>query len=154
MENRSSVLVQNEKQANKAVAKVMRITFLIFSVVFLLNVLGIFVVDMKTMTAAYVLGSALLWLPTVIVNIAKRDNAGVKYVLTVCAVIFITIVTSTLGYHAVLLFIYAIAIASLYFSKRINVLTMILSVIGVSVGQLIVFGSIFCRIRISRRFIS
>lgn len=139
MENRSSVLVQNEKQANKAVAKVMRITFLIFSVVFLLNVLGIFVVDMKTMTAAYVLGSALLWLPTVIVNVAKRDGAGVKYVLTVCAVIFITIVTSTLGYHAVLLFIYAIAIASLYFSKRINILTMILSVIGVSVGQLICF---------------
>lgn len=139
MENRSSVLVQNEKQANKAVAKVMRITFLIFSVVFLLNVLGIFVVDMKTMTAAYVLGSALLWLPTVIVNVAKRDGAGVKYVLTVCAVIFITIVTSTLGYHAVLLFIYAIAIASLYFSKRINVLTMILSVIGVSAGQFICF---------------
>ena len=38
------VLVQNEKHANKSVAKVMRITFLIFLIVFLLNVLGIFVV--------------------------------------------------------------------------------------------------------------
>ena len=73
------------------------------------------------------------------VNVAKQDGAYVKYVLTICAVIFITIVTSTLGYHAVLLFIYAIAIASLYFSKRINVLTTILSVIGVSAGQLICF---------------
>lgn len=44
MEERVGVLVQNEKQANKSVAKVMRITFLIFSIVFLLNVLGIFVV--------------------------------------------------------------------------------------------------------------
>ena len=43
MEERG-VLVENEKQANKSVAKVMRITFLIFSIVFLLNVLGIFVV--------------------------------------------------------------------------------------------------------------
>lgn len=41
MEERGGVLVENEKQANKSVAKVMRITFLIFSVVFLLNVLGI-----------------------------------------------------------------------------------------------------------------
>lgn len=140
MEKRSGVLVENEKHANKSVAKVMRITFLIFSVVFLLNVLGIFVIDMKTMTIAYVCGSALLWFPTIIVNIVKMEGAGVKYLLTICAVIFVSIVTSTLGYHAVLLFIYAVAIGSLYFSKRINVLTTILSVVGVSVGQLICFS--------------
>lgn len=140
MEERGGVLVQNEKQANKSVAKVMRITFLIFSIVLLLNVLGIFVVDMKIMAIAYVLGSILLWVPTIIVNIAKLDGVYVKYVLAVCAVIFVTIVTSTLGYHAVLLFIYAIAIGSLYFSKRINVLTTILSVIGVSVGQIICYA--------------
>lgn len=139
MEKRSGVLVENEKHANKSVAKVIRITFLIFSVVFLLNVLGIFVVDMKTMTIAYVCGSVLLWFPTIIVNIAKLEGAGVKYYLTICAVIFVSIVTSTLGYHAVLLFIYAIAIGSLYFSKRINILTTILSVIGVSVGQILCF---------------
>lgn len=81
MEKRSGVLVENEKHANKSVAKVMRITFLIFSVVFLLNVLGIFVVDMKTMTTAYVCGSVLLWFPTIIVNIAKLEGAGIKYYL-------------------------------------------------------------------------
>ena len=63
-----------------------------------------------------------------------------KYLLTFCAVAFTTIATSTLGYHVVLIFIYAIAIASLYFSKRINVITTILSVIGVSVGQWICFA--------------
>lgn len=40
MEERGGVLVQNEKHANKSVAKVMRITFLTFSIVFLLNVWG------------------------------------------------------------------------------------------------------------------
>lgn len=74
MEERSGVLVQNEKHANKSVAKVMRITFLIFSIVFLLNVFGIFVVDMKIMTIAYVLGSVLLLVPTIIVNIAKLEG--------------------------------------------------------------------------------
>ena len=88
---------------------------------------------------AYVLGSIMLWMPTILVNVAKQDGSYVKYALTICAVIFITIVTSTLGYHVVLLYIYAIAIASLYFSKKINVMTMILSVIGVSAGQIICF---------------
>ena len=73
-------------------------------------------------------------------NIAKLEGAYVKYLLAICAVIFVTIVTATLGYHVVLLYIYAIAIGSLYFSKRINILTTILSVIGVSVGQLVCFS--------------
>lgn len=139
MGSKSGVLVQNEKQANKAVSKVMRITFIIFTLVYILNVLGIFIVDMKVMTMAYVLGSIMLWMPTILVNVAKQDGSYVKYALTICSVIFITIVTSTLGYHVVLLYIYAIAIASLYFSKKINVMTMILSVIGVSAGQIICF---------------
>ena len=52
-------------------------------------------------------------MPTILVNVAKQDGSYVKYALTICAVIFITIVTSTLGYHVVLLYIYAIAIATL-----------------------------------------
>lgn len=135
MEEKSGVLIQNEKQANRAVAKVMQITFLIFTVVYLLNVFGIFVVDMGIMTFAYIVGSVLLWVPTLIVIVGKNQQAYVKYILILCAVVFVTVVATTLGYHAVLLFIYAIAIASLYFSKKLNILTTILSVVGVSLGQ-------------------
>lgn len=135
MEEKSGVLIQNEKQANRAVAKVMQITFLIFTVVYLLNVFGIFVVDMGIMTFAYIVGSVLLWVPTLIVIVGKNQQSYVKYILISCAVVFVTVVATTLGYHAVLLFIYAIAIASLYFSKKLNILTTILSVVGVSLGQ-------------------
>lgn len=140
MEEKCGVLVQNEKQANKAVAKVMRITFLMFTLVYLLNVFGIFVVDMGIMTLAYVTGSILLWIPTLIVCVAKQQKRYVKYVLIICAVAYVTIAASTLGYHVVLLYIYAIAIASLYFSKKLNIITTVLSVIGVSVGQWLDFA--------------
>ena len=140
MEEKSGVLSQNEKQANIAVAKVMRITFIIFSVVYLLNVVGIFVVDMGTMTLAYIVGSIFLWIPTLLVNVGKKQENYVKYVLIICAISFVTINASTLGYHVVILYIYAIAIASLYFSKKLNVLTTILSVAGVSIGQWICFS--------------
>ena len=117
MEEKSGVLIQNEKQANKAVAKVMRITFLIFTLVYLMNVIGIFVVDMGIMTLAYVAGTVFLWIPTLIVNVGKQQK----------------------GYHVVILYIYAIAIASLYFSKKLNVITTILSVVGASLGQWVCF---------------
>lgn len=140
MEEKSGVLIQNEKQANRAVAKVMRITFLMFTLVYLLNVFRIFVVDMGIMTVAYVAGTVFLWIPTLIVNVAKLQNGYVKYILIFCAILFVTINASTLGYHVVILYIYAIAIASLYFSKKLNVLTTIFSVIGVSLGQWLCFA--------------
>lgn len=135
MEEKSGVLIQNEKQANRAVAKVMQITFVMFTLVYLLNVFGIFVVDMGIMTFAYIVGSILLWLPTLIVFVGKNQQPYVKYILIICAVIFVTVAATTLGYHVVLLYIYAIAIASLYFSKKLNILTTVLSVVGVSLGQ-------------------
>lgn len=135
MGERSEVLIQNEKQANRAVAKVMRITFVIFSLVYILNVVGIFIVDMGIMTFAYVTGSILLWLPTIVVNVRKCEQPWVKYLLTISAVVFVTLATVTLSYHVVLIYIYAIAIASLYFSKRLNILITTLSVLGVSAGQ-------------------
>ncbi len=60
----SGVLRENEKQANKVVAKVMRITFLIFTLVYILNIMDIFVIDMDIMTIAYVTGTLCLWMPT------------------------------------------------------------------------------------------
>ena len=137
---KSGVLVQNEKQANRAVAKVMRITFFMFCLVYLLNVIGIFVVDKKIMTLAFVAASILLWIPTLLINVAKKEERYVKYVLILCAIAFVTICASTLAYHVVILYIYAIAIASLYFSKKLNVFTTIFSVIGVSIGQWLCFA--------------
>ena len=139
MEEKSGVLIQNEKQANRAVAKVMRITFLLFTLVYLLNVFGIFVINMRTMTLAYVGGSICLWIPTLIVCVGKNQNDYVKYILILCATAFVTITSSTLGYHVVLLYTYAIAISSLYFSRKLNVMTTVLSVVGVSAGQWICF---------------
>lgn len=140
MKEKGGVLIENEKQANRAVAKVMRITFVIFTLVYLLNVVGIFVVDMGIMTLAYVVGTVFLWIPTLIVNVGKQQSGYVKYVLILCAILFVTINASTLGYHVVILYIYAIAIASLYFSKKLNVLTTIFSVVGVSFGQWLCFA--------------
>lgn len=139
MKKRSAVLIENEKQANKIVAQVMRVTFLIFSLVYVLNLVGVFVVDQKIMTLAYIGGSALLFVPTVLTSILKMDSDYVKYVNVICAAVYVMLLSITLTYHVVVIYVYPIAIASLYFSKRLNIMATTLTVTGVSVGQMLAF---------------
>lgn len=135
----NSMLRENEKQANRLVAKVMRITFLIFTLVYVLDLTGIFKVDTLIMTIAYVGGSALLLLPTLLVNVLKREAAYIKYLCVISATVLVTLLSITLTYHVVVMYVYPIAIASLYFSKRLNVAATSLTVAGVSAGQILAF---------------
>lgn len=134
------LLKENERSANKAAAKVMMITAAAFVLVLILNFMGIFVVDTGVMVTAFILGCAFLLTPTLIVNVLKKDDDWVKYVTVTCAVIFTLIATVTLSFHAVLLYIYPIAIASLFFSSRLNWFTTVATIIGVSIGQFMSFS--------------
>ena len=135
----NGVLQMNEQQANKVVAKVMRITFFIFVLVFGLNVAGIFIVDQTIMTVAFVAGSVFLWLPTLFHRIGHGSAGWIKYLNVVCASLFILLTTTTLSFHVIVIYVYAIAIASLYFSKKLNILATVINVVGVSVGQILAF---------------
>ncbi|MBQ8625137.1 MAG: hypothetical protein IJ419_03070, partial [Agathobacter sp.] len=137
--NENGVLKQNEKQANQIVAKVMRITFVIFTVVYLLNVFGIFIVDKTIMTIAYLGGAILLFMPTILNRLIKEQTDWIKYVNVICAAFFVMLLSTTLTYHVVVIYVYPIAIASLYFSKKLNIVATGLTVTGVSVGQILAF---------------
>jgi len=134
------LLRENEKEANVIVAKVMRVTFVIFTLIYILNLIGVFIVDKTIMTIAYVGGGLLLLLPTLLVNLLKKEEGYVKYINVVCAAVFVTLLSITLTFHVVAIYVYPIAIASLYFSKSLNIVATILTVIGVSVGQILAFN--------------
>lgn len=134
-----SLLKNNAKEANLLVAKVMRITFVIFTLIYILNVVGIFTVDKLIMTIAYLVSAVLLWLPTLLVNVLKQGRDYVAYVNVLCAAVFVTVLSITLTYHVVAIYVYPIAIASLYFSKKLNIVATSLTVAGVSVGQVLAF---------------
>ena len=139
MKDTTGILIENEKQANRIVAKVMRITFAVFTFIYLLDVVGIFVVDIAVMTATYIGGSALLLLPTLLINVLKQEKRYIKYINVICAILFVLLITITLTYHVVVIYVYPIAIASLYFSKKLNIFATGLTVVGVSIGQILAF---------------
>lgn len=58
----------------------------------------------------------------------------IEYVLILLAVVFMTVAIVLLTYHVVLLYICDCDFKSLFF-KKLNIMTTILSVIGVSIGQ-------------------
>ncbi|MBQ8625136.1 MAG: HD domain-containing protein [Agathobacter sp.] len=133
------ILNENEKQANRIVAKVMSTTFLIFTLIYLLNLIGVFVIDTVIMSIAYIGSSILLLLPTLLTYLLKIEKPYVKYINVISAMIFVTLLSITLTYHVVVIYVYPIAIASLYFSKKLNVFATGITVVGVSVGQILAF---------------
>ncbi len=133
------LLRENERSANKAAAKVMLITILVYSVVLILDIAGIFVIELGIMISAFIKGAVLLFVPTVIVRFFKQDKPWVKYVIVMCAALFTMVVSVYLSWHAVLLYVYPIAVASLYFSGKLNIIATIVTIVGVSLGQLTSF---------------
>lgn len=133
------LLQENERSANKAAAKVMRITVLLFIVVLILDIVGVFTVKISVMSIAFIVGTVLLLIPTLISNVLKVEGGWVKYVIVLCAILFTSILAVTLSYHVILLYVYPIAISSLYFSKKFNIFTVGITVAAVSVGQVLAF---------------
>lgn len=129
----------NEKEANRIVARVMLVTFIIFTFIYLLNVVGIFIIEPWVMNTAYVLSAIVLLTPTVLVNLLKWESGAVKYINVVGAALFITVISITLTYHVVVLYVYPIAIAGIYFSKKLNIIATVLTAVGVSAAQVIAF---------------
>lgn len=74
------IIKRNEKDANIVVVKIFFITFLLFTVVFLLNVLGVFVIYQPAMILAYVSNSVLLLSPMLINKLVPTSSKYLKYI--------------------------------------------------------------------------
>lgn len=139
MAEKNTFLAEQEKQANRLAAQVMQITFLFFTIAYILNLIGIFKVDNMIMTFAYVVGSIMLIIPSLLILKLKMSSSYVKGIVVAGAVSFVTLLSITLTYHVVVIYVYPIAIASLYFSKKLNVISAAMTVTGVSAGQITAF---------------
>lgn len=120
-------------------AKVMRITAAVMLLVLGLDVVGIFIIDLPTMIIMTAACIALLLIPTLLVNVLKLTASWLKYLFVVLAVVFVSILIVVVTWHAVIAYIYAIGIASMYFEKRINILAVALSLVCFSLAQLVAF---------------
>ena len=120
-----TIIKSNEFEANKFVSKIMRSTCIAMFIVEILDLINVFTVDKKVMLAVTVSTCLILLIPTLLVNILKIEKSYVKYVLIWCSILFVSILTIVLSYHAVLMFIYPVALSSVYFSKKVTLTTLL-----------------------------
>ncbi|MDE7436590.1 MAG: hypothetical protein K2N01_12330 [Lachnospiraceae bacterium] len=134
------VLQENEISANHAATKITLISAGVLTLVLILNIVGIFIVDMTQMVICYISGSVLLLVPLLLTKKMKKADEGyTKYIIVACAVLFVGILSAILPKHAVLMYVYPIAISSIYFSKRLNVFATVFTIVVVSMAQLLSF---------------
>lgn len=131
----NKIINQNEKDANIMTGMVMAITFAIFTVIYILNVLGIFIIDQTAMAVAYLVSAVLLLSPLLINKIFNPAAKWIKYLYVLLTDLFLFVITTTLTYHVVLVYAYPIAIAGMYFNRKLIKTSAIVTIILTICGQ-------------------
>lgn len=116
----TSLLARNEQEANRFAAKIMLWTIAIVAIVYLLNIMGIFIVPIPLMTIAMGAATLLLLVPAILVFALKLTAPWVKWVIITAAALMVTVMEVYLSWHVIIIFIYAVAIAGLYFSRALS----------------------------------
>lgn len=139
MRKNNAIFLKNEFEANVFTAKVMRISCLFVVVAQLLNYLGVFIIEEPTMLLSSIIGIIILLIPTVLVDIMKIKKTYIKYIILTCAALVVGMFNVTLSYHVVLLFLFPLALACLYFSRRVTVIVLCEVVVITTISQIISF---------------
>lgn len=129
------IVRQNEAEANKTVANVLLATFCIFTVIVILNLCRVFIIDQAVMLTAYGISALLLLSPLVLNRVVDPSNPRLKFIYIILTNLFLFVIESTLSFHVVVVYAYPIAIASLYFSKRVTMFGLIFTAVTSVLGQ-------------------
>lgn len=129
------IVRQNEAEANKTVANVLLATFCIFTVILILNLCKVFIIDQSVMIAAYGISALLLLSPQLLNRLVEPSNPRLKFVYIVLTNLFLFVIESTLSFHVIVVYAYPIAIASLYFSKRVTMFGLVFTTLVSIAGQ-------------------
>lgn len=121
----------SDEIANRYAIKCATSAIIIAAIIWVLNVINVFLVD-KKMVAICFWASLFVYLAGGIVfRFVSLSNKWVKYYALLWLEVIITIMTTTMTFHAVFACIVPIVCSSIYCSKRITVYTYILTVISV-----------------------
>lgn len=118
MDYSEAIIKEYDEMADRRVAAVCRINIAFMVIVGLLNILGIFIIDMKMLIFAVISSIVIYLAPTFIYNMAGIHNGWVRYVILFLLVLLAGIQYAILSYHVILMLSFPLVIACLYSGKR------------------------------------
>ena len=114
----------NEKKANRYTAFCLLIAAGIAALMWILNILGFFIVDKRLMNTAMPVGVAMFLLPSFLVRAWKGQEWLLKYLIMGCFLLGLGILTSTLTIQLVMAWACPIILSCHYYSPKFAHMTL------------------------------
>lgn len=137
----SVAFAENEKQANLYVARCMRVLAAVIAVIWLLNVVGVFIVPKTIMAVAGIGGVSLMLLPSLLLKLINQNSPRLKLYIMLCCILGITLLSAALPSHAILAWAVPVVLGCHYYSKRFSYGLLAVSVVCMAASLL--FGTYF-----------
>ena len=115
----SSIFLQNEENANVYTALCMRIAAVVAAVMWILNILDFFIVDDSLMNIAMPMGILFFLLPSLLIKVWKNRKWMLKYVIMVCFLSGICIMSTALTIQLVMAWACPVILSCHYYSPKI-----------------------------------
>lgn len=133
-----------EAIANNYTLRCMTIAIGLLCLVWVMNVLNIFMVDAKTIATAVSIALAIYAFGMIVFGYVDLRKAWVKYFVILWSVAIMTILTTFLTFHAYLVCVLPIIFCSMYLSKKITWWGYFWTVVGISITVYVGFENGVC----------
>ena len=140
MDYSGAIIKEYDEMADRRVAAVCRINVAFMIIVGLLNVLGIFIIEMKMLM--FVVGASIIiyMLPTLLYNVLGIHKGCVRYIILFLLVVLAGLEYAVLSYHVILMLSFPLVIACLYSRNRYVIYVSVLTVPMLVVSHLAAFA--------------
>ncbi|MGN0675430.1 MAG: response regulator [Oscillospiraceae bacterium] len=136
----SAYIEDKEYIANTYVMKCFTVTMLVYTITFLLNLAGIFIIEQRLMLWGYIPSMVIYIVCFAASKFISMSNKKFKYYLLLSAILVFTVAGVTITYHVILASLLPFLYAALYSSKRVMRYVYFLTVISTFI---IVYGGYY-----------
>ncbi len=121
------VILENEMEANHYAANCLAVCAGVGALAWILNLLGIFIVPKTIMNTAMPALILSFLLPTLLCKITAGKPRWLKYVVLLCAIMGIFILSSAMPKHGILAWALPLMLCCHYYSKKLTHMTLVVS---------------------------
>ncbi len=125
----------NETEANIYTAKCLRVMAAVVGAVWIMNLLGVFIVPQKIMAIAAVGSILFFMLPTLLCRLMQKRQKHLKIYLMLCSVASIGLISAAMPKHGIVVWAAPIVLSIHYYSKRFTYASLITSVLCMGISM-------------------
>ena len=131
---------EQEFLANTYVMRCLTVTMIVYLLTFILNLTGVFTIELELMCKAFFSAAGIYFLVQVISRIISLSDKRTKYFVLTSTIVMFTISGMYLTYHVILILLLPFLYATLYSSKKVMRYVYVMTVISIVI---VVYGGYY-----------